>query len=324
MLGGLRARRGADLITRFKSQKVATLLAYLAFYPSRPHLRDELVAWLWPDDDLEATRNRLRVTLSSLRRQIEPPGTGATMLLMADRTTVRLRPEAFTTDVAQFENAYTAALHDSDESEHTRLLMEAVEAYHGELLPGLYDEWVLSERERLAQAHLEALRRLTVILANRQDNERALHYARLALQSDQLQQEAHHKVMRLLLAVGQPSAALQQYRELVGVCREAFGAEPAPFIQALARQISIVLGQQDETGTHPLSARAAASLSRPNATEMSRGAISAAPETPPAIQAYRLPISVTQFFGREQELATLYAWLTFPRSTSGSAHPATS
>jgi DNA-binding SARP family transcriptional activator len=108
MLGVLKASRGTEILTEFRSQKVASLLAYLAFYPSLPHSRDELQALLWPDE-LDAVRNRLRVSLSSLRRQMEPPGTPSGSVLIADRLTIRLNLPAITTDVALFEEAFAVA-----------------------------------------------------------------------------------------------------------------------------------------------------------------------------------------------------------------------
>jgi predicted ATPase/DNA-binding SARP family transcriptional activator len=301
MLGGLRVHRDPISLTRFQSQKMAALLAYLAFYPSRPHLRDELIAWLWPDDDLQAARNRLRVGLCSLRKLLDPPDALVT-LLNTERTTVGLYSEAFTTDVAQFENSYAAALHTEAEAERERLLIETVEAYHGELLPGVYEDWVLSERERLAQSYLEALHRLTLLLMNRQDYERALYYARSALQSDPLRQEAHHQVMRLYLALGQPSAALQQYRELVRIWQDSFDAEPAAYIVALAQHIAATLRQSGEAK--------ASHLALSHVTQAGSGSKSDGSDSWAAAPPYRLPSTVTPFFGRERELATLCAWFS--------------
>ena len=57
---------------------------------------------LWPEAEPEAGRLRLRVALSALRRQLEPPGVTPGGVLIADRSTVRLNSEAVTTDVADW------------------------------------------------------------------------------------------------------------------------------------------------------------------------------------------------------------------------------
>src|SRR5687767_9133933 len=74
LLGRLRAARGDREITRFRHQKAASLLAYLAYFSKRRHLRDELIEVLWPETDPEVSRGNLRFILHSLRRQLEPSG----------------------------------------------------------------------------------------------------------------------------------------------------------------------------------------------------------------------------------------------------------
>src|SRR5712692_9049795 len=108
LLGWLRVVHADGVISRFQTHKTGSLLAYLAFYRDRSHPRQELIELLWPEQDLEAGRNRLRLALSSLRRQLEPPGVPAGAILLADRSTLQLNPSAVSTDVSQFESALQA------------------------------------------------------------------------------------------------------------------------------------------------------------------------------------------------------------------------
>ena len=73
LLGGLRAERGESVVTRFRTQKTALLLAYLAYYGRRAHSRETLIELLWPESDAELGRHNLSVALSWLRNQLEPP-----------------------------------------------------------------------------------------------------------------------------------------------------------------------------------------------------------------------------------------------------------
>src|SRR5207248_19948 len=109
LLGGLCAQRGEQVITRFKTQKVASLFAYLAFHLRQAHSREILIELLWPESDAPTLRNSLSVALSSLRNQFEPPGTPQGAVLRADRFSVGLNPITVTTDVADFEQALKAA-----------------------------------------------------------------------------------------------------------------------------------------------------------------------------------------------------------------------
>ena len=135
LFGGLRARRGDDLVTRFRASKAALLLAYLAYYHRRAHPREELVQLLWPEHDPTAGRRNLRVALTRLRRQMEPPGVAPGSVLIADRVAVQLNPAACVTDVEEFEAALRSAGRADSPGERAQWLAQAVEQYHGELLP---------------------------------------------------------------------------------------------------------------------------------------------------------------------------------------------
>lgn len=135
LLGGFHIERAGQLEhTRLPSRAATLLLARLALQPGRQHPREELIELLWPGVGLEAGRNRLRQTLSTLRALLETP---QAPLLRADRSQISLLPGALAVDALDFE----AALADPP---------QAALIYGGELLPGHFDDWVVQERYRLA------------------------------------------------------------------------------------------------------------------------------------------------------------------------------
>jgi len=150
LLGGLSVHTSDRTISRFSTQKTASLLAFLAYYSDRHHPREHLIELLWPDADLDAGRNRLSTALSSLRRQLEPPGVARGSVIQADRFTVRLNPDAVRTDVRDFLTALPLAKGGDDPSERRKALERALRLYGGDLLPGYYDDWVIDEQRRLA------------------------------------------------------------------------------------------------------------------------------------------------------------------------------
>ncbi len=164
MLGGLRAVRGDRVIERFTRRSVAALLARLAYPPIRNHPRDELIELLWPEIDPVAGRHNLRQTLLSLRRQLEPPGVPRGGVIDADHSNIGLNPGAIVVDVSEFAVALQASsLKDSDQ-QRIGALKEAVDLYRGELLPGFYDDWIAPQRQRLADAHQQTVRRLRALM----------------------------------------------------------------------------------------------------------------------------------------------------------------
>ena len=67
MLGGLRMEQPAGCVYRFRPQKMAGLLAYLAYYRRQAHPREALMEVLWPGEALETARHKLSVALSAVR-----------------------------------------------------------------------------------------------------------------------------------------------------------------------------------------------------------------------------------------------------------------
>ena len=105
LLGGFRLERTGETITKLRTQKTVTLLAWLALHPHREHGREELIERFWPESELEQGRASLRVALNALRKVLEPPPTPSDTVLITTRTHIKIRPEALTTDVATFEAA---------------------------------------------------------------------------------------------------------------------------------------------------------------------------------------------------------------------------
>src|SRR5687768_10262390 len=102
LFGGLRARRGEHVVTHFETRKIAALFACLALRGPRAQPRELLAEQLWPDEDWDATRNRLRQALSSLRQTLEPGGSLERSVLLTDRSDARLDPTGVRTDVDMF------------------------------------------------------------------------------------------------------------------------------------------------------------------------------------------------------------------------------
>jgi DNA-binding SARP family transcriptional activator len=236
LFGGLRLLRNSCVEARLPPQKHGTLLAYLAYHSGQAHSREELIELFWPEVDPAAGRNRFKQTLSVLRTDPERSGTPTEDLILADRATVRLNADRITTDVAEFEAARLRAA-TALKNEQPILLGSAIGLYGGPLLPGFYDDWAVSERERLAQEYMDCLLALARILEAEGALERALDPARRAVAVDRSREEAHCALMRLLAALGRPAEAVRQYRAMERTLEEELGEAPSREAQDLFRSI---------------------------------------------------------------------------------------
>lgn len=131
---------------RFRSSRVAALLAYLAINLNRYCNREELIDAIWPDEtDIAMLKNRLRVTLSSLRQQLESDGLPFDSVLDTSLAgCIRLRASAVWCDLTEFESAYAAGN-----------LELAAKILTGPILPSLHEEWAVELKSRFELMSVE-------------------------------------------------------------------------------------------------------------------------------------------------------------------------
>ncbi|WP_394796947.1 BTAD domain-containing putative transcriptional regulator [Armatimonas sp.] len=158
LLGGLRAICGEVSVSRFRTQRCRLLLAMLAARPERVHSREELGELLWPDEDPQRQRLRLRGELSELRT-----GLGEDIFQKSGNIGVKVRP-GITSDVAHFDHYLLTAVRASTPEQRLPSLRAAAALYKGDLLPGFYDDWSVRERERLKAGCFDVLTRLALDL----------------------------------------------------------------------------------------------------------------------------------------------------------------
>jgi predicted ATPase/DNA-binding SARP family transcriptional activator len=306
LLGQLRAVHADRIITRFRTQKTGALLAYLAYYSQRAHPREELIELLWPEREPQAGRRNLRVELTSLRHQLEPPGLPFGAVLVTDRAKVQLNPMACTPDVALFEAALQQAARTKDLAERRKRLTEAAELYGGELLPGYFEAWIVPERQRLLEAYLQGLGMLIALLEQAGELQEALQWARRAVSAEPLREEGHQAVMRLLAGTGQPEAALRQYREVERLLREELRAAPEAALRALAREIEARVAQRAGSARSANRSLPTAQAAPTAATVPALLGVQPLPSPASTLcPVDNLPVQFTRFFGREEEIAHL-------------------
>jgi predicted ATPase/DNA-binding SARP family transcriptional activator len=299
MLGRFEVRQGSREIRRFRTQKTASLLACLALYRSRSHPREALIERFWPDSELQAARTNLSVALNALRRQLEPPGVPTGAVLITDHAQVRLNLTAFTTDVEDFESALRTAESETEAATRLASWTTAVDLYRGDLLPNSYEDWVLTERDRLRDAYLAALRHTVMECTALRQRERAIEYAHRLVQADPLREESHRLRMRLLMAAGRPHDALHHYQELERLLRNELQAVPSATTRELAAQLRHLPPMRRNTRKAPASdslrEETPADI-RPPAADMQRSP-------------HKIPLQFTRFFGREEEMERLCGWM---------------
>jgi hypothetical protein len=132
----------------------------------------------------------------------------------------------------------------------------AVELYRGDLLLGfnvnepLFEEWLVTERERLREMAMEALAKLLAHQTRAGATERAIQTAVRLLGLDPLQEAVHRTLMRLYSRQGRRGAALKQYQTCVGVLQRELGTAPESETKQLYRSRAPSGGAPQAPGVH--------------------------------------------------------------------------
>ncbi|HMA32958.1 MAG TPA: AAA family ATPase, partial [Chloroflexia bacterium] len=281
LFGGLVLERDGQALPPPTPQKAALLLAYLLAAHNRVHPRALLAGLFWGDQPEQRARRNLSDALWRIRTLLEPrsarPDSGPPILLL-EGDTVRYNPAAAVAlDVRTFEEL----LRDPPDVERQA---RAVALYHGDLLAGYYDDWVLLERERLRQLYLAGLARLLTAYQAAGAWDAAVTTAARLVAADPYQESATRELMRLYYRLGRRDRAFQQFATLKAVLAADLEIEPEPETVALHALM--------QAGLAPPAGRAAPG---------------------PAGPALGDNIRQLSLIGRDAERTRLGAWLAEPR-----------
>lgn len=216
LLGGFHPHEGLN-------SRQQALLAYLALRHPAPVSRAELAFKLWADSNEEQALTNLRKTLYHIKQNF-PDGE----IVQADARTLQLTP-GVQLDLADF----TAALDSAERARRARdaeaeqtALETAAAFYRGDLLPHLYDEWLIPERDRLRDMFIRAMDRLIALLEARKHYRDAIKHAQRLLQTDNLREETYRTLIRLHALNDDRAAALNVYHTCASVLSAELGVEP--------------------------------------------------------------------------------------------------
>jgi len=237
LFGTLRLTYGDKPITSVNTNRLQSLLGFLALQGDAPQSREQLAFQLWPESSESQARTNLRQLIHHLRRALP----AECCLLVADNHTVQWRSDpSCTIDVVQFEAAAgraVGAANRGDSEAERRALEEAAVLYQDELLRGLYDEWLQPKREHYRQQLMQVLTRLAALLEERGEYPAAIQHAERLVAQDPLRESHHQLLIRLHAGNQDRASALRAYHQCMKVLRRELGVEPGAATRALFEQI---------------------------------------------------------------------------------------
>ena len=200
------------------------LLVHFLFNRHRWHTREDITEQFWPDytprkaaSNLTSTLTRLHQALpAEFRPLIQTCGTNT--LMLSNEVDLWIDAEEFEAEASLVDTALNEDAADR--------LRNALGLYHGDLLPGWDEEWILIERERLRYLFVISLRRLMGFYEETGALERAVACGQRVLKFEPLHEATHEALMQIYLQTGFRAAALKQYETCRRLLKTQLGVEP--------------------------------------------------------------------------------------------------
>jgi len=193
------------------SRPAQSLFAYLILNAGTSHRREKLAGMLWPDSLEETARDNLRHALWRVRKALESGS--STRFLHADDLTISFKTSSdYRLDAEELEQVSEQASADE--------LMAVLSQYQGELLPGFYEEWVVSEREHLASMFEHHMAQLMSLLEKENRWLDILDWGERWLTLGQRPEPAYRALMSAHAAKGDMSKVAATYERCVKSLRE--------------------------------------------------------------------------------------------------------
>jgi DNA-binding SARP family transcriptional activator len=243
VVGGITLQNGEK---RFgPERRTAAVLTYLALEGATS--RSKLAGLLWPEVEERRARNNLVQALRRLKKATDED------LVIGDdalKLTDTLETDIATLNVLAFQSKYQEVLN-----------------FTGELLPYDYDDlpefsdWLLLEREKLANLRREALTSLIKQHEKESKYDTALTYAQALLQLDSVDEETYRLVMRLHYLAGNRAEAMKTFERCKTVLQKELDVEPSLETHKLAADIGF--GALELNPTKPKETTLPLSILRP-------------------------------------------------------------
>jgi DNA-binding SARP family transcriptional activator len=196
------------------------LIAILALKGTQP--RALLAGTLWPESSERQATGSLRESIWTVNHQL--PG-----LLESDGQTLSLA-DTVVIDLDEVRKRVAAAEPGRRARQRVELLQKM---RHADLLPGWYEDWVLTEQDRWTRLRLTVLERIAQEFLKNGETAYATDAAQCAVDIDPWRESSIALLLDAHLAEGDYARTLQLYESFADRLRGEFGVAPSDRITSL-------------------------------------------------------------------------------------------
>lgn len=235
-LGQFEVWRGKEQANprEWQREKARQLFQFFISNKDKWFTREQLVDQLWPDLDLEASNQNLKVALNALNRALEPerePGQNPFFVTRRE-TLYGLNPNAqIYLDTDDF---LTLASSNRDED-----LATALQIYRGDYLPDATAEsWANEKREHLRETYLHTAHKLADRHLQEGQCDEAMRICHEILSVDPCNEPAYRVLMLCHAARGNLAAVHAVYQRCTSLLKEDLDVPPSSETTSLYRQLT--------------------------------------------------------------------------------------
>jgi DNA-binding SARP family transcriptional activator len=210
---------------RARSSRALALIGFLVTHAGSPQARQRIAGLFWPDSaDAQALTN-LRRELHQLRQVLgEEPS-----LIVTSRDLCWCDTQTCQVDVRTFEIEHQAAREAAAAGDDHGVLAHGAQAlalYGGDLLPGVYEDWVLDARSELERQCVDLCDLVCTARARHGDLTGAVDAARRRIRLQPLEEVGYRTLMQLLADLGDRAGAVSTYHHCASVLERELAITP--------------------------------------------------------------------------------------------------
>jgi DNA-binding SARP family transcriptional activator len=213
-------------------KKPLMLLKALIAFGGRNVPEERLMDALWPDEEADAARKSLDITVLRLRKLL-----GSHEAIVVSDELIGLNPQVCWIDVWAFERRIAEA--EAAEGEAGRsAATAAVSLYRGNFLPADAEEpWTVKARERLRAKFVRLVEAVALAEEDAGHWEQAIALYSKGLEADDLVESFYQGLMRCYRSLGRHAEAMNAFRRLRQLLSVVLGIAPSESTQAMARAL---------------------------------------------------------------------------------------
>jgi DNA-binding SARP family transcriptional activator/tetratricopeptide (TPR) repeat protein len=212
---------------RVRSSRAVVLIAFLVLHSGSPQARQRIAGVLWPESTNGQALTNLRRELHHLRQVLGDERS----LVVTSRDLCWRDTRTCRVDVRVFDAGRKAALAAAAAGHDDGILLHAaaaIAAYRGELLPGVYEDWLLDVRSQLERQCADLCDLICAARARTGDLAGAVEAARRRVQLQPLEEVGYRTLIELQADLGDRGGAVSTYHQCASVLERQLGVVPDP------------------------------------------------------------------------------------------------